>query len=281
MTARGDWVSGSGRWLKSWELPVVTLVASLSMKGMRTAPALLFFAAGAVYAQDAAHTFEVAAIKLSDTSSPVGIRRLPGGRFVTSNTSLRLLITWTYDIGDERLAGAPGWLDSARFDVEAKASNENPTLDELHSMMKSLLADRFKLRVHTEKRDLPMYALGVDKNGPKVHVRDAPLAINHDPFKMTEAGRLTGTSITAGMLAKVLTNQLGHFVRDNTGFKRVFDFTLEWRPDSAQSSDSPDADTRASIFTAIREQLGFRLTSGRAPVEVIAIDHVESHPTDN
>jgi uncharacterized protein (TIGR03435 family) len=224
-----------------------------------------------------AQTFEVAAIKLSDTSSPVGIRRLPGGRFATSNASLRLLITWTYDIGDERLVGAPGWLDSARFDVTAKAPNENPTLDELHSMMKSLLTDRFKLRVHTETKDLPMYTLDVDKNGPKVHLLDAPLAVNHDPFKMSESGRLTGTSVTATMLAKVLTNQLGHFVRDNTGFKGVFDFTLEWRPDSA----SVDADTRASIFTAVREQLGFKLTSGRAQVEVIAIDHVESHPTDN
>jgi uncharacterized protein (TIGR03435 family) len=225
--------------------------------------------------------FEVASIKPSEPTSPVGIRRLAGGRFVTSNTSLRLLITWTYDIGDERLAGAPGWLDSVRFDVAAKAPNENPTLDELHSMMKSLLADRFKLRVHTETRDLPMYRLDVDKNGPRVRVLDAPLAVNHDPFRMTESGRLTGTSVTTGMLAKVLTNQLGHYVRDSTGFMGAFDFTLEWRPDSASSVASPDADTRASIFTAIREQLGFRLTAGRAPVELIAIDHVENHPTDN
>lgn len=230
---------------------------------------------------DTPPAFEVASIKLSDTTSPVGIRRLPGGRFVTSNASLRLLITWTYDIGDERLVGAPGWLDSARFDVAAKAPSESPTLDELHSMMKSLLADRFRLRVHTETKDLPMYTLDADRNGAKVHLLDAPLAVNHDPFKMTESGRLAGTSVTVGMLAKVLTNQLGHYVRDNTGFKGVFDFTLEWRPDSASSSDSPDADTRASIFTSIREQLGFRLTSGRAPVEVIAIEHVENHPTDN
>jgi uncharacterized protein (TIGR03435 family) len=223
----------------------------------------------------------VAAIKISDPNSPVGIRRYPGGRLVTSNTSLRLLITWTYDIGDERLAGAPGWLDSARFDVSAKAPSENPTLDELHSMMKALLADRFKLRVHTGTRDLPMYTLDTDKNGPRVHVLDAPLAVNHDPFSMTESGRLTGRSVTTGMLAKVLTSQLGHYVRDNTGFNGFFDFILEWRPDQASTTDRPDADTRASIFTAIREQLGFRLTAGRAPVEVIAIDHIENHPTDN
>lgn len=222
--------------------------------------------------------FEVAAIKPSDPASPVGIRRFPGGRFVTSNSSLRLLITWTYDIGDERLVGAPGWLDSARFDVVAKAPNENVTLDELHSMMKSLLAERFKLRVHTEQKDLPMYTLEIDKNGPKVHVLDEALAVNHDPFKMMGSGRLTGTSVTTGMLAKVLTSQLGHSVKDNTGFNGAFDFTLEWRPDSGNVSE---ADSRPSIFTAIREQLGFRLISGKAPVEVIAIDHVENHPTEN
>ncbi len=220
--------------------------------------------------------FDVASIKPSDTTSAVGIRRLPGGRFVTSNTSLRLLITWTYDIGDERLSGAPGWLDSARFDISARAPSENPTLDELHSMMKSLLADRFRLRVHTATKDLPMYMLGLDKNGPGIRVRDKALPLNHDPFRMTEAGRLTGTSVTADMLAKVLTNQLGHYVQNNTGFEGFFDFTLEWRPDSGE----PD-DARASIFTAIREQLGFRLNPGKGPVEVVIIDQIENRPTDN
>ncbi|HKD08193.1 MAG TPA: TIGR03435 family protein [Bryobacteraceae bacterium] len=243
--------------------------------------AILAVVFGCLLAQSAKTppTFDVAAIKPSDTANPIGIRRYPGGRFVTSNTSLKLLITWTYDIGDERLIGAPGWLDSARFDIAAKAANEDPTSDELHAMMKSLLADRFKLRVHTETRDLQMYTLDLDKNGPRVHLRAAPLAVNHDPFKMTESGRLSGTSVTAGMLAKVLTGQLGHYVSDNTGFNGFFDFTLEWRPDSA--AGGIDADSRASIFTAIREQLGFRLTPGRAPVEVIAIDHVENRPTDN
>jgi uncharacterized protein (TIGR03435 family) len=120
---------------------------------------------------------------------------------------------------DERLAGAPGWLDSARFDVAPKAPNENPSLDDLHSMMKTLLADRFKLRVHTETNELPMYTLGVEKNRPRVHVLDVPLAVNHDPFKMTESGRLTGTSVTAPMLAKVLTNLLGHYVSDPYRFQ--------------------------------------------------------------
>ncbi len=220
--------------------------------------------------------FEVASVKVSDPASAVAIRRYPGGRFVTSNASLRLLITWTYDIGDERLTGAPGWLDSARFDIAAKAPTEDPTLDELHAMMKALLAERFQLRVHTATKELPMYSLVADKNGPKVRILEESLAMNHDPFNMTQAGRLTGRSVTTAMLAKALTHQVRHFVRDDTGFQGAFDFTLEWRPDGAMETD-----TRPSLFTAIREKLGFALVSGRAQVEVIAIDHVERRPTEN
>jgi uncharacterized protein (TIGR03435 family) len=174
------------------------------------------------------------------------------------------------------LVAAPGWLDSARFDIVAKAPSQDPTRDELHSMMRSLLADRFKLRVHTETKNLPMFSLVVDKDGPKVHTLAEAVPMNHDPFKMTGAGKLIGTSVTTAMLAKVLTNQLGHYVQDSTGFNGFFDFVLEWRPDSA----GPD-DPRTSMFTAIREQLGFRLNSGKAPVEVIAIDSIERRPTDN
>ena len=238
--------------------------------------AVLCAAPGMPQTAERPQAFEVASIKESDTTGPIGIRAYPGGRFVTSNASLRLLITWTYDIGDERLIGAPGWLDSAQFDIVAKTPNQDATLGELHSMMRSLLADRFKLRVHTETKTLPIYALVMDKDGPKVHVRAEALAMNHDPFKMTGAGRLMGTSVTTGMLAKVLTNQLGHYVQDDTGFKGFFDFTLEWRPDSAGPED-----TRTSMFTAIREQLGFRLNPGKAPVEVVAIDNIERHPTSN
>jgi uncharacterized protein (TIGR03435 family) len=230
----------------------------------------------------AGQTFEVATVKPSDPASTMGIRKLPGGRFVTSNTSLRLLITWAYNITDERLVGAPGWLDSARFDVDAKSPVEKPTQDQLYSMVQALLAERFKLQVHHETRELPNYALEMDPGGPKVKVHDEGAAVSQDPFQMNVLGRLSGTAVTAPMLAKVLSGQLGHYVEDKTGFQRVFDFTLVWRPDGAAPEDTPaDGDMRASIFTAIREQLGFRLVPGKSAVDVIAIDHVERKPTEN
>lgn len=226
--------------------------------------------------------FEVATVKLSDPNSKISIRLLPGGRFVASNASLRLLITWAYDIGDERLVGAPRWMESDRYDVVGKAPDENPTLDQFHNMVQSLLAERFKLQVHREHKELPLYILEMDNDGPKVHVLDAGAVISPDPFKMAGLGRLSGTSVTTTMLAKVLSGQLGRYVEDRTGFKSAFDFTLVWRPEGASAADLPaDNDARASIFTAIREQLGFRLVSSKAPVEVIAIDNSERHPTEN
>jgi uncharacterized protein (TIGR03435 family) len=227
--------------------------------------------------------FEVATIKAADPTHPIGIRRLPGGLFVTSNTSLRLLITWAYDIGDERLTGAPGWLDSARFDVVAKASDLNPNLarGQLQLMVQTLLAERFKLQIHREHKELPIYILELDRGGPKVHVLGAG-AVSQNPFKMNVLGRLSGTGVTTTMLAKVLSGQLGRYVEDKTGFTSVFEFTLVWRPDAASPADMPsEDDVRPSIFTAIREQLGFQLISAKGPVEVIAIDHIEHHPTEN
>jgi uncharacterized protein (TIGR03435 family) len=83
------------------------------------------------------------------------------------------------------------------------------------------------------------------------------------------------------MLAKVLSGQLGRFVEDDTGFDSVFDFTLVWRPEGASPDDMPADDERPSIFTAIREQFGFKLVPAKGPVDVIAVDHIDRNPAPN
>jgi uncharacterized protein (TIGR03435 family) len=105
---------------------------------------------------------------------------------------------------------------------------------------------------------------------------------------MTDRGRLTGSQVSAAMLANVLSNQLGRAVQDETGLKGVFDFKLEWEPDADtrstnvdDASESTGARSGPSIFTAIREQLGLRLEQRKGPVEVIVIDHIASTPTAN
>ena len=230
--------------------------------------------------------FEVAAIKPSNAESlDMGIRRTQT-QFTTTNTPLPFLIRWAYDIDNdaERLIGVPKGLDSARFDIAARIPDPTPAPCQappcpFQLMMRSLLADRFELRVHTETRKLTSYALVADKDGPKVRFVPLGDGFGQNPFNMTTRGHLAGTKVTAAMLAKVLSGQVGRPVEDLTGLKDPFDFVLEWTPDLDAAADAPPG--RPSIFTAIREQLGFRLNSRSAPTEVIVIDHVRSSPTDN
>jgi uncharacterized protein (TIGR03435 family) len=230
--------------------------------------------------------FGVASVKPSDPASRIAIRR-SGDRLTTSNTSLAMLITWAYDIRGDRLFGKPKWLDSVHYDIAAKAGESlSPGL--LQRMMQSLLATRFQLAIHRETRELPLYAMVVGKNGARLHLSEASGDPGQNPFSMTARGHLTGSQVTTAMLANVLSNQLGHSVQDQTGLKGVFDFKLEWEPDVDAESTGVDGaplstDTRSgpSIFTAIEEQLGFKLEPHKGPVEVIVIDHVESTPTEN
>lgn len=223
--------------------------------------------------------FEVATIKPSGAdSAPMSIKRLPGGRFVTSNTPVPMLIAWAYGVDDGRLFGVPKGLD-ASFDVVAKAAEAEPAAGQMQLMMRALLAERFKLVVHQETRELTAYELVSDAGGPKVRVVESSTPPDPNPFSMSAAGRLTGTRVTTDMLAKVLSNQLGRPVKNATGFARPFDFTLQWTPETATTAiDDPQ---RPSLLTAVREQLGFRLVAKKTPVDVIVIDHVESTPTAN
>jgi Protein of unknown function (DUF3738) len=111
---------------------------------------------GLAQAPESLPAFEVATIRASGpASAPMSIRRLPGGRFVTSNTSLTMLINWAYQLDEGRLLGAPRELDSTRFDVVAKAPEPDPIPGRMQLMMRALLAERFKLVVHHESREPP------------------------------------------------------------------------------------------------------------------------------
>jgi uncharacterized protein (TIGR03435 family) len=234
-------------------------------------PALLLLMPGALFAQQ---TFEVASIKPADSDQAMSIAR-SGNRLTFSNYSVEMLILWAYDIRSERLLGAPKGLDSARYDVIAVAPPGPLPAGQLNWMMQSLLADRFRLVVHRETRKLPYYALVVDTNGPKVHVEKPAGPVGQNPFSVTVNGHLTGTQISAAMLAKVLTDQMGRFVEDKTGLSGVFDFKLDWAPDTADSRNGP------SIFTAMKEQLGMRLEALKGQVEVVVIDRVDITPSGN
>ncbi len=232
--------------------------------------------------------FEVAAIKPGDPSATVSMNR-SANRFTTSNTSLEMLVLWAYDIRGDRVFGKPNWLDSVRYDVVAKAPEDSPVIGAIplmRRMMQSLLTARFKLAVHRETRELPTYVMVVGKTGPKIHLADAAetAVTPRNPFSMTMRGRLNGTQVSTAMLAKVLSDQLGNAVEDQTGLKGVFDFTLQWSPDTEtqfRGTEGGSGQAGVSIFAAIQEQLGLKLESRKGPVEVLVIDHIERTPTEN
>jgi uncharacterized protein (TIGR03435 family) len=235
---------------------------------------------GGAQTQDPLPSFELATVKASGPESgAMSIRRLPGGRLVTSSTPLPMLIQWAYQLDDGRLLNVPKTIESLRFDIVAKAPEDEPVAGRMQLMMRTLLAERFKLAVHRETRELLAYALVTAPGGPKVRATQVTQPPDANPFRMTDSGSLTGTRVTADMLAAVLSNQLGRPVQNMTGFAGAFDFVLLWAPDSAAAQ--VDVRDRPSLFTAIQEQLGFRLEARRTPIDVIVIDRVETTPSEN
>jgi uncharacterized protein (TIGR03435 family) len=246
----------------------------------KTAAITFLACASLVCLAQTAGSFEVASIKPADPDHTMAISR-SGNRITFSNYSLEMLILWAYSIKSDRLIAGQKGLDSTRYDIAAAAPRVTLIPGQLNRMMQSLLAERFKLTVHRETRELPYYAMVVDNNGPKVHAGELIGAMGQNPFSMTASGHLTGVKVSADMLTTVLTDQLGRFVENHTELKGVFDFTLDWAPDTDPQSAVADGRSGPSIFTAIREQLGFRLEARKGPVGVVVIDHVENTPSSN
>lgn len=219
--------------------------------------------------------FEVASVKPSRPDArPGGIRPLSGGQmYVASGVPLRLMIKLMYKITDSQIVGGPGWMDTQLWDVNAKA--ERPSnLDELHEMFQTLLADRFQLRFHREKKEITAFVLTVDKSGSKL-TRSALQDPFDIPIKGAGPGKIVGTRVPMSYFCWFLSQPLNVPVIDQTGLDGFYDFTLEAPPPSAEI-----ALDRADYFDAIRRQLGLKLESRKAPVEVFVIDRAE-RPGEN
>ena len=203
-------------------------------------------------------------------------------------------------INNEQVIGEPTWSNTDGFDVEAKvAPADVPTLGKMtfeqrRTMFQSILADRFKLVVHHETRELPVYVLTVAKAGPKFKESAPDDPASTTPRRrgmMINNGTLTANDAQLSMLVTVLSRSLGRTIIDKTGLSGNYDFNLDWNPDEggsapprpqdgAAASAASAPDSRPSIFTAVQEQLGLKLESTKAPVDVIVIDHIEK-PTEN
>ena len=222
-------------------------------------------------------------------------------RLTATGVTLHGLIREAYGVEDDQISGAPNWLNSERYDIEAKADKSvadelqklsfDQRLVEYRRMLQALLADRFQLTLHRETKELPVYALIIAKKGPKLQETHPG---DNDPTGMTFGrGLLKGEGVPIALLVRHLSQQrLGRPVLDKSGLTGKYDFTLQWTPeenrapmfkgtrDGGQGPDSPPDSSGPSIFTAIQEQLGLRLESQKGPVEVLVIDHVE-RPSEN
>jgi uncharacterized protein (TIGR03435 family) len=230
--------------------------------------------------------FDVAAIRqnLSDPSARSHIVSSPfDGEFHAINVPLKMLLAWAFETPETRILDGPSWIGSTKFDIEAKA--DSSVDDRLHTrpsdqgrlekqkMLQALLADRFRLAVHRESRQLPIYALVVAKGGPKFQVSRANgTAIEAWNGKI----KVQGSDDTIALLCEQLARKLGRPVVDKTGIPGRYDLTLEWTPDEQSGPNATAADPLGpSLFTAIEEQLGLKLESEKGPVEVLVIEHVE------
>ena len=229
--------------------------------------------------------FDVAAIRLHH---PVLHERshiisaASDGNFKTINVSLNGLMQFAFGIPDSRILGGPDGLRAQAFDIEAKTDSVvDAQLSKLPSdqgklvkqqMIQALLADRFKLVVHRETRELPLYALIVAKGGSKLQAtKDNGLMISSGSRSLNAQG------ITTAGIAQELAKNVGRVVVDKMGIEGRFDVDLKWTPDDAAVGD---ADAPPSIFTAVQEQLGLKLDAQKGPVEVLVIDHLEL-PSEN
>jgi uncharacterized protein (TIGR03435 family) len=235
--------------------------------------------------------FEVASLKPSKPGGRgMGIRPAAGGqRYEASNCPVKLMIQAAYRLKAEQILGGPGWLESDRFDMEAKAERQS-NLDELHVMLMNLLVERFHLKFHKEKKEIPMYALTVDKGGAKVTPHEAANAgdlwIDQTIDRIVHV-KMKATFAPMDYFAFRLSQLMDRPVVDLTNLKGGYDFNLEYTrdlppgvPENAQLNGAPIDTSGPTVFAAVKRQLGLELKAQKGPVDIIVIDHVEK-PTEN
>jgi bla regulator protein blaR1 len=234
--------------------------------------------------------FTVATIKPSEPGRPGKLFTVRGADVLTINTTLSDLITMAYNIHPKQITNAPDWIESDKFDVTGRPDTPGqPSVDQMKTMIQKMLADRFQLKFHRDKKELSVYTLTAAKSGSKItkSERDpnglpglfftGPTVLNVTNATMDEFANL----LQGAVLDKPVVNQ--------TGLNDKYDFVLKFTPDPTQMTgllggaprppaDNPDAPP--DLFTAVQQQLGLKLDSTKAPADVLVIDKV-AKPSEN
>lgn len=236
--------------------------------------------------------FEVASVRRNTSGTTQTNMSFTQGGVAIINLQLRAIIQFAYGISQpSRLAGVPDWANTERFDVVARGTITS--IEDRRAMLQALLAERFKLSAHTEQRNVPIFTLVLTRSDGRLGPSLTPSSRNCTGRGRGEAGcgvRSAGpgeiklTGIPVSQLAAVLSATQGRPVIDRTELSGTYDIELVFAPENpfpGRGGDGPPVpEGRASLVTAIQEQLGLKLQSGNQAQDVLVIDGV-SHPTEN
>jgi uncharacterized protein (TIGR03435 family) len=249
--------------------------------------------------------FDVASVKRNESGDPESASFVqPGGRYTATNVTVRTLIKTAYGLHDDQLIGGPNWIDTERFDIVAKADGyQAPSAfrDQARMMLRPLLADRFKLVMKHEFRDLAVYAIvparkdgrfgaqfrrsaSGDCSGPPKAIQAAPGAAEPEiPLpcgaEVYRPGHLAARSMRLSNLVLNVSRWADRVVVDRTRLEGTFDWDVQWVPD-ALIPDSANLVEGPSLFAALRDQAGLKIERGRASVEVLVVQRVERPDPD-
>jgi len=218
--------------------------------------------------------FEVASVRPHSTAEgQFSFDVKDSGRLTTRNMTVWNLMREAYGWRDSQMSGGPAWIKTDGYDVVAQAGQAAPVEhSRVLAMLQVLLEDRFHLRWHEQLREITAFALRLAPGGPK-------LAPAKDGSARLQMGNIVAPSMTLESLCQILEFELRKPVVDQTGLRGTYAIELQWARENAAAAQEPDT-SRPSVFTAVREQLGLRLESGKLPVKTFVIDAVQ-RPAEN
>jgi uncharacterized protein (TIGR03435 family) len=233
---------------------------------------------------DAKPKYDVVTVKPSDPSKPGKLFTIRGRQVLTINTTVNDLITFAYSLQTKEIINAPTWMDE-KFDVDGVPDIPGqPSLEQMRLLIGDALVQRFGLKFHTEQREMTAYVLTVAKGGPKLTLTadrpDGPGNFLFGGFGKLHTSNLDMKSFCHGMQEAVMDKP----VVDHTGLTGRYDFDLNWTPDQSQFAsfgahipppDPNDPNPLPSLYTALQEQLGLKMETAKANVDVMVIDHIE------
>jgi len=224
--------------------------------------------------------FDVATVKQSPPptgdSYNINLGTVRNGKVTLTNTTLSDCIRFAYGLVYEDQISGPDWIKfkEIRFDIVAQAPPETPR-EQLLLMLQTLLAERLKLALHHEQKELSFLALVVGKSGSKLRTAKPDAGAPGGPMVL---GRIVSNQMSMSQLASLISRFERQTVVDMTGLTGLFDVDLQW---TSERIGAPTTDEKPSIYTAVQEQLGLKLEPRKGPLDVLVVDFAQKAPTDN